>query len=380
MKSGTQHRTNPAPDELGEANQEPLHLQIGSIIVDSNTPEGFGYDWALIALDDTFPQDGNHIEIPDAATGLVRSIYLEGVGQTIGEVDCYIASSRGDAIKCQVMRTPSFLRAENSKAFQEVWPIIVDKDLCEYKKIRVDVVPCLSIANRAVVPGDCGAWVIDPREGQLLGHIVAGNPRSRMAYMSRARDIFDDIESVVGHRVEREPGHPTRAFSTTLSLTDRSLFDMEDTSQVDPAEPPSWVVKSTSDQNCSMQVQNHHSGLGHPNAFLDPLSKGEDAGPASMPKKRKLDQTIPCPAGLATAWPAQVTGVRPKAHPTFGEQYWSSRGARRQGTVWSREPSGLSQASTGSVWTNETTPSSASVGTQIDDNNETSPFDLSSIL
>lgn len=46
--------------------------------------------------------------------------------------------------------------------------------------------------------GDSGCWVIDPEEGDLYGHIVAGCPELRVGYLIPAYRIFNDISRQLG--------------------------------------------------------------------------------------------------------------------------------------------------------------------------------------
>ena len=46
--------------------------------------------------------------------------------------------------------------------------------------------------------GDCGSWVLDPTNGNWLGHIIAGRPGTSVAYIVLARDIVKDISNQLG--------------------------------------------------------------------------------------------------------------------------------------------------------------------------------------
>jgi hypothetical protein len=46
--------------------------------------------------------------------------------------------------------------------------------------------------------GDCGSWVLDPTNGNWLGHIIAGRPGTSVAYIALARDIVKDITDQLG--------------------------------------------------------------------------------------------------------------------------------------------------------------------------------------
>jgi len=44
------------------------------------------------------------------------------------------------------------------------------------------------------VLGDCGSWVTNAQNGDIFGHIVAGDVASGLAYIIPAYKVFDDIE------------------------------------------------------------------------------------------------------------------------------------------------------------------------------------------
>ena len=46
--------------------------------------------------------------------------------------------------------------------------------------------------------GDCGSWVLDPTNGNWLGHIVAGRSGTTVGYIVLARDIVKDITNQLG--------------------------------------------------------------------------------------------------------------------------------------------------------------------------------------
>jgi len=50
------------------------------------------------------------------------------------------------------------------------------------------------------VLGDCGSWVINAQNGDIFGHIVAGDITSGLAYIIPAHKVFDDIEMRCGSR------------------------------------------------------------------------------------------------------------------------------------------------------------------------------------
>ena len=50
------------------------------------------------------------------------------------------------------------------------------------------------------MPGDSGSLVVNATTGDIYGHIVSGDPMSRLAYIIPAYKIFNDIEKQFGAR------------------------------------------------------------------------------------------------------------------------------------------------------------------------------------
>lgn len=50
------------------------------------------------------------------------------------------------------------------------------------------------------VPGDSGAWIVNAQNGDIYGHIVAGDTTSGLAYIIPAYKVFDDIRLRFGSR------------------------------------------------------------------------------------------------------------------------------------------------------------------------------------
>ena len=48
------------------------------------------------------------------------------------------------------------------------------------------------------VPGDSGAWVYDPLDGGLCGHVLAWGEKSKTAYIAPMEVLFEDIRNVLG--------------------------------------------------------------------------------------------------------------------------------------------------------------------------------------
>ncbi len=67
--------------------------------------------------------------------------------------------------------------------------------------------------------GDCGSWVVNAQNGDIFGHIVAGDVTSGLAYIIPAYKVFDDIELRFGSR----PVLPTQTIIDEHRASELSL-------------------------------------------------------------------------------------------------------------------------------------------------------------
>jgi hypothetical protein len=59
------------------------------------------------------------------------------------------------------------------------------------------------------VRGDSGCWIINPENGDLYGHIVAGCSESQVGYLVPAYRIFRDIKRQLGGTIRLAAKNPT---------------------------------------------------------------------------------------------------------------------------------------------------------------------------
>lgn len=64
--------------------------------------------------------------------------------------------------------------------------------------------------------GDCGSWVIDAQTEEWIGHIVARQPGSTLAYIVPAQRIMEDIKAEFGHEPSLFP-------TSTDQIEDRKI-------------------------------------------------------------------------------------------------------------------------------------------------------------
>jgi hypothetical protein len=66
---------------------------------------------------------------------------------------------------------------------------------------------------------------VDAQNGDLFGHIIAGHPKSTLAYMLSAETIFSQLEKVFGVKFDLPTtGFPDTRSSTTLTITKLELL------------------------------------------------------------------------------------------------------------------------------------------------------------
>jgi hypothetical protein len=87
--------------------------------------------------------------------------------------------------------------------------------------------------TRLLARGDSGCWIIDPENGDLYGHIVAGCSESRVGYLVPAHRIFHDIRRQLGGTIRLAAKPPTLRTGTpslstqdeTASMSSKALHD-----------------------------------------------------------------------------------------------------------------------------------------------------------
>jgi len=57
-----------------------------------------------------------------------------------------------------------------------------------------------------LVPGDSGAWVYNPTNRQLCGHVLAWGDKSKTAYIAPMEVLFEDIKETLGAETVCLPG------------------------------------------------------------------------------------------------------------------------------------------------------------------------------
>jgi hypothetical protein len=92
----------------------------------------------------------------------------------------------------------------------------------------------LHVMLTGLVRGDSGCWIIDPENGDLYGHIVAGCSESQVGYLVPAYRIFGDIRRQLGGTIQLAAKTPTLRTNTpslstqdeTISISSKAFHDL----------------------------------------------------------------------------------------------------------------------------------------------------------
>lgn len=168
-------------------------------------------DYALISIKTTIPKRFNTIPLVNSVTN---------IGEIAkGDVSIVAAMPQHGLVRGELTATPSFIRFPGQSNFQLVYPL------------RLGV---------AVSNGDCGTAILDQQTGNFYGHIVAGGPGSRIAYLVPSSEVAKDIEARFGHRpVLMQPNglhplQPEQCFTSKVGSVKRSRIKRKAVNQIVP--------------------------------------------------------------------------------------------------------------------------------------------------
>jgi hypothetical protein len=97
---------------------------------------------------------------------------------------------------------PFFLTLDGVDTFQKTYEVRLERSICKSTQVSIHIEGHKSNQLMFSGPGDCGAWVIDPKSGELYGHIIAGRPGCLTAYLVSASQIKADIEMRMNMTIE----------------------------------------------------------------------------------------------------------------------------------------------------------------------------------
>ncbi|KKY23834.1 putative serine threonine protein kinase [Phaeomoniella chlamydospora] len=132
------------------------------------------------------------------------------------------------------------------------------------------------------VPGDSGAWVVDPVERSLCGHVLAWGNRSKIAFIASMEVLMEDMERVLGQSVglpdavgfdavEEDVASKRRTDEGFIQAGTSSSSSTTTTEHV-PRHPSSTVLASTSSQNQTTEPLAHQQPS--PNSTQVLVSRG----------------------------------------------------------------------------------------------------------
>ncbi|RDW63328.1 hypothetical protein BP6252_10873 [Coleophoma cylindrospora] len=203
------------------------YLQQKRLIPTSPTLGSGDWDWALCSLENVSSYAPT--PVPNDATLLPKKIVEEDPSNS--PVLVYTGSA---PVRGTILQDYSLAALPGSRIFQRMWVVVLE---------------------RPVVPGDCGAWVVDAKEKDFYGHIIAGKPGTNTAYIALARDIFRDICNQVG------------AFQVTMP----SLADLTDAT-------PSAIQYGGSKNSKIEEVSTGIGGQVGTAGFIKPLQESATQG------------------------------------------------------------------------------------------------------
>jgi hypothetical protein len=95
--------------------------------------------------------------------------------------------------------------------------------------------------------GDSGAWIIERRNGQLCGHVLAWSERKQVAYICPIDVLLADIVETLDASEVRLPGGDVlqQGRATVDEITDDDVLDLEDlVEEEDEGEVTSTLARS----------------------------------------------------------------------------------------------------------------------------------------
>lgn len=142
--------------------------------------ESRSLDYRLFRIDDPRYYTINRISSPIDTPGAHTEICPQTIAAYPLEREVLLATAKSGTLQGVLLTNSYYIKMAGSNHYQKMWPVQL---------------------NAKIVPGDCGAWVVDAQTGQLYGHVVAGNPALNRAYIIPAIEVFRDIQRTCGGRV-----------------------------------------------------------------------------------------------------------------------------------------------------------------------------------
>ncbi|KAH7327555.1 hypothetical protein BKA65DRAFT_68914 [Rhexocercosporidium sp. MPI-PUGE-AT-0058] len=156
-------------------------------------------DWSLCKVNGLLVHLTNKVFVPNGGITYPRRIPEEDPADKV----VVVHSGRGGVVSGAIMADYSLVALPGRKSFQRMWIVVLE---------------------RVVQKGDCGSWVIDPITEDWLGHIIAGKPGTRVAYMVLSRDIARSISDEMCGKPVRIPSEAEMEITAAVRDVKDSLF------------------------------------------------------------------------------------------------------------------------------------------------------------
>jgi peptide-N4-(N-acetyl-beta-glucosaminyl)asparagine amidase len=218
---------------IKKAQIPPDYEIVGSLVFSSSkhSDHGQALDYALIRFhftDDAVDHDPSSSSSPGLSRFpeyIPREAYQTHTSTTVAANTASVGIVTGT-----IELTPVYMRVPGGTTYQEVYTVSLNKPLSD---------------------GDCGSWVYDTTSMRLRGHIIAGSPDTRTAFVVPAFEVFDNIRSMIHIIRTRTDAESRRSSLQPVQNPDNAGKDFEET------RPP----LSASDQVTSAGHHHDHSGL-----------------------------------------------------------------------------------------------------------------------
>jgi hypothetical protein len=146
-------------------------------------------DYALIEIDPNFR---DFSQLPLEGESDLPYIHPRGFVRSPQDTEVVSLSGSAGLLKGTMSGTATYRSLPGSQEIQELWTVRLTGNLEN---------------------GDCGSWVVDAKSGDLLGHIIAGSPKSGVAYIVPAYQVLEDSKTRFG--LDLQLCSPTEAATET---------------------------------------------------------------------------------------------------------------------------------------------------------------------
>lgn len=163
--------------------QEPTLIMMDAkpfgMVADTSITNGLlGLDWALVELVGDTPSQVNEYLYDNKVSS------IHGIARTLPSRSPVLAILARGTTSGIILGTSVSMRLPGSRKMCEVWTVNLNEPIgmyCYFHPLTCTrQQPILTISTEE---GDCGALVINPSNGNVYGHIVAGNIGTGFAYV-----------------------------------------------------------------------------------------------------------------------------------------------------------------------------------------------------